>query len=64
MSSVCDAYIMVVRQDGVQIRDINDQISSLDKPYFAGCVLSNYHEFKKKNRSEGTPVRNYGAREE
>ena len=55
---------MVVRQDGVQIRDINDQISSLDKPYFAGCVLSNYHEFKKKNRSEGTPVRNYGAREE
>lgn len=64
VSSVCDAYIMVVRQDGVQIRDINDQINSLDKPYFAGCVLSNYHEFKKKNRSEGTPVRNYGAREE
>lgn len=64
VSAVSDAYIMVVRQDEVLIRDINDQISSLDKPYFAGCVLSNYHEFKNRSRSDTAPVKNHGAREE
>ena len=52
VSSLADAYIMVVRQDAVLVRDINDQISSIDKPYFAGCVLSNYHEFKKHGRKK------------
>lgn len=46
VSGVVDAVLMVVRQDYVHVRDINDQIENLSKAYFAGCIFNNIREFK------------------
>ncbi len=47
VSSVVDSYVMVVKQDGIKVSDINDHIESINTPYFAGCVFNNVYEIKR-----------------
>lgn len=46
IADVADASLIVVRQDFVNVANINDQIEAIDKHYFAGCIFNNVHEFK------------------
>ena len=43
LSNVVDVALIVVRQDVVQVGDINDQIENLDKCYLAGCVFNDIY---------------------
>ena len=40
LSNVVDGALIVVRQDLVEVPDINDQIANLDKCYLAGCIFN------------------------
>ncbi len=40
LSNVVDAALIVVCQDVVEVPDINDNISNLDKCYLAGCIFN------------------------
>lgn len=40
LSNVVDAALIVVCQDVVEVPDINDHISNLDKCYLAGCIFN------------------------
>lgn len=40
LSNVVDGALIVVRQDVVEVPDINDQIANLDKCYLAGCIFN------------------------
>lgn len=40
LSNVVDAALIVVCQDVVEVSDINDHISNLDKCYLAGCIFN------------------------
>lgn len=47
ISELVDATILVVRQDVVSIKDINDVIHNLEKTYLAGCILNDVSSFSK-----------------
>ncbi len=47
VSESVDAMIMVVRQDGVHITEINDHIENFNKTYVAGCVFNDVRTVRK-----------------
>ncbi len=59
VSSVCDAAILVVRQDIVNVEDINDMIQSFDRCYLAGCILNDYSTMSKKHELQSGFNNNY-----
>ncbi len=47
VSESVDAMLMVVRQDGVHVSEINDHIENFNKTYVAGCVFNDVHTLQK-----------------
>ncbi len=53
ISESVDAMLMVVRQDGVHVSEINDHIENFNKTYVAGCV---FNDVRTLRRSSAEPV--------
>ncbi len=47
ISESSDAVLVVVRQDVVNISEINDHIEAFNKSYIAGCIFNNIHTVRK-----------------
>lgn len=47
-----DAVLLVVRQDVVNVAEINSHIENLNKAYIAGCIFNNVHTVRKNKADQ------------
>lgn len=59
ISNVADAVLLVVRQDYVRVSDINENISSFENSYLAGCVFNDVVTFGEKHEKHGIEYSGY-----
>ncbi len=64
VSGSVDASFMVVRQDVVEVTDINDHIENLSKCYFAGCIFNDVAVLNFKKQTQDDSFMNYYSRQD
>ena len=64
VSGNIDVAFMVVRQDVVEITDINDHIENLSKCYFAGCIFNDVAILNFKKQTQDDSYMNYYSRQD
>jgi Mrp family chromosome partitioning ATPase len=54
-----DAVLLVVRQDVVNVAEINSHIETLNKAYIAGCIFNNVYTVKKIKNDQSSQSSKY-----